>query len=297
MKKTMNLHVALLAFLLLFFVPVGPAQAISTASGNLALTLGIDYDVDKLQWRYINGTSSLEVWTLSQILSNEAPYILADDMRSIYDYDGTPGWNVVPDPLSVAAFGSSSTIENYTDRSEFSPGGVSNVEAVAGVLREDVQAYSNMIYFATFEALASGSFTFYVDYNGSWQGTTAGAGDIANLHASLSAGVNKLVVENDRLSDWGEVVSSFHVFESPYFSNGDDGDINDFAGRASLTVDYEQGDFFYLRFDGVNSVWVKSELSTPPPPPVPEPGTFVLLALGLLGCVAIIRRQGRTRED
>ena len=295
MKKILNLHVALLTVVLLLFVQVGPVQAISTASGNLALTLGINYDSQTLSWPYINGTSSLEVWTLTQILTNDEPYFLAHDMKSTYDYQGIPGWNDVPDPLSVTAVGSSSTIENYTDHSVFSPGGVSNVEAVAGVLREDVQAYSNMMYFSGFEATGKGSFTFYVDYSGSWQGSTEEAGDIANLHASLSASVNKLVVENDRLVDWGELVSSFNVFDSRYFYDGDDGAITDFSGRASLTVDYEQGDFFYLRFDGVNSVWVKSELSTPPPPPVPEPGTFVLLALGLLGCAAIVRRQGRTR--
>jgi len=297
MKKMMNLHFVLPVLALLLLVPVGSTHAISTASGNLALTLGVDYDPQTLDWSYINGTSILEVWTITQILSNEEPYFLASDMRSIYDYEGTPGWTVVPEPLSVAAVGSSSTIENYTDHSVFSPGGVSNVTAVAGVLRKDVQAYSNMIYFSGFEALGSGSFTFYVDYSGSWQGSTEEAGDIANLHASLFASVNKLVVENDRLVDWGEVVSSFNVFDSRYFYDGDDGAITDFSGRASLTVDYEQGDFFYLRFDGVNSVWVKSELSTPPPPPVPEPGTFVLLALGLLGCAAIVRRQGRTQGD
>ena len=295
MKKN---HLLLISSFLFMLVcgPVNSALAIATASGNLALTIGIEYDPDQLQW--ISGPSSLETWTVGQLYSNDSGVgYLAHDMADIYDYDAEPGWNTVPDPIALAAAGSTVGIANYTGNSDFSPGGTIEAMATAGTTLHSIQAHGTIMYFATFRALAAGSFSFFVDYDGEWQGSTEEAGDSAELAGSLQANIYGMIPTPSGGFEWGEILSSFLAYKSLYLSDGNNGGFDDFVGRESLTYSFAAGDTFYLRFDGQNTNYAYSNSLNAPTNAIPEPGTFVLLSVGLLAVAALAGKSRPGKPD
>jgi len=275
-------------------LPVSNVLAFSTGTGSLSIEAYITYNSSQLQWIY--GPSSLETWNLGQIYgyTSGSSTSFADQSNPTYDYEVTPGWDLTPQAVNISYNLSSSAITNNHE-DPFAPQAssavaMSTAQEQAG---QTTQSYANIMYFASLEALSAGSFTFGVTYSGNWSGTTGAQSDQLSLYGSLNASVCKPIYdENGSLSDWGSNVGNFTKTVDLFLKDGESGSIDDFTGQEELTVNFEAGDRFYLRFDGVNQVWGYSE-DQPTSEPVPEPTTILLLGSGF-AILVLARKEKRT---
>lgn len=67
--------------------------------------------------------------------------------------------------------------------------------------------------------------------------------------------------------------------------------ISGLSGAEGAVIDPLTGDFLFSTFGGLNQV-VRVSGFIAPPPPIPEPSTWLLLAFGLAALVAVARRRG-----
>ena len=227
MKKHL-LSLLMLVILSITFFSFNSVQASSFGTGTLNVNVTLTYDPTQMQW--LNKISSLETWTIREIFS-PYPTLVADDSKALYDT--SPGWTPVPGPISLNYGGSSVNITSSINATNvFNPSGTSTVQVTGLVAPDPSQynySYSNMIYIAGLHALADGSFTFTVDYNGTWSGSTSAIGDYVGLAGDIQAGVVS-VKWNSSIGQWDyTTVASNDKYRNLFLQDGQVGSINDFA--------------------------------------------------------------------
>mgnify|MGYP001773973519 CR=1 FL=1 len=280
-------------FGVLLLLPVN-VSAFSTGTGNLTLNAGISYDPDTLEW--FRGQSTLETWVLSHVNSHPTSGGVVGHVYSsqgLYGDSNIAGWDKEPLPFSGAFAGN--TVSTTNDHSApLTPSGQSSITFDSRAFSDyrDAYTYSNIMYFANLHATGNGSFTFYIDYAGTWNGTTTSLGDWLNLDAEIQGRVDKMTYDaNGGFIDWGTTITSERRFERVSLNDIDSGFINNFSGTFSLTVDYTADDYFYMRVDNISRISGYSEDVAAAP--VPEPSTIFLLGCGLVGLIW----YGRNRNN
>jgi len=277
-RKIMYLTWIPAIFLCSFYYSIGQAYATAIGTGELSLSAGITYDPTSLTW--YRGPSTLETWTIGQIYVNGTG-VVAHDMKDMYGDASIPGWDREPEDISVSYINLSSNITNdHSD--QMNPTGQSSVVfSSVGMPGMTANSYANNMWFANLRATDDGSFTFYVDYDGSWEGSTTSINDYIELIGSLQMRVDEVLYDEFGGYSWGDTVTSASTNKTLLLEDGEVGEIDSWVGQLGVTVDYTAGQSFYVRFDGVNRATGYSDDDGQAP--IPEPTTLALMGLGLAG--------------
>ena len=272
--------------------------AISSSSGTMELSLGIVFDSRTINPFFDNHI--IESWNTSRIASwgtdeggDFGSFLLANDGSPIYDYSRTPGWNNIPENQTIS-YGSSTVSNNFDHTNIYNPQVNSSVNFQ--IINDpypdgEMYGFTNNSYYSEFKATGSGSFIVFLDYAGSWQGTTTAEGDRLNVYQSVELRVTDIFRNENGFLQYGEQLFGDYMYERLLLEDIDSGIVEDFSGRLEFVVDYVDGDMFSLLFSARNHSQGISIQATVDPDPVPEPATVILLGSGLVGLGLYLRKK------
>ncbi|BCL61657.1 hypothetical protein DGMP_23500 [Desulfomarina profundi] len=273
--------------------PFDKAGALSVGTGTLNVTVGLDYDSSTLE--FSNGLTSIEAWSIGKIFTYD-PSIeyFAFQQEAVYGNNLIPGWDKVPNDISLSYLGSSVDItRDHSDK--MNPASTETIAmSTEGVVGRELQVFSKTLNFANLTATGSGSFTFYIDYLTDMEGSTTSSTDTISINTFIQSAIFGMEYDSEGHLQWQNGGSAlYRDYDSFWKSPRGIGSVefDQISGRLGLTVDYVAGDMFHLRSECSNLIRGKS---FDQPSSVPEPATIVLFGIGLAGLAGFgIKKEKR----